>query len=111
MLFTLFNLLLLSPLAAQNNRVVRGLVVDQTGESVIGANVRVDGTNRGVITNINGEFEIIADVKQKLVISFIGYKDAIVTANKTDLKIILQEDNQTLDEVVVVGYGTQKRQH
>ena len=109
MLFTLFNLLLLSPLTAQNNRVVRGLVVDQTGESVIGANVRVDGTNRGVITNINGEFEIIADVKQKLVISFIGYKDAIVTASKTDLKIILQEDNQTLDEVVVVGYGTQKK--
>lgn len=96
------------PMSAQN-RIVRGTVVDQTGETIIGANVRVNGTTRGVITDINGEFEIAADAKEKLTISFIGYIDAVVAADKTNLKVTLKEDSQTLEEVVVVGYGTQKK--
>ena len=108
MMAALLCFLMALPVSAQN-RIVRGTVVDQTGETVIGANVRVNGTTRGVITDINGEFEIAADAKEKLTISFIGYLDAVVTADKTNLKIILKEDNQTLDEVVVVGYGTQKK--
>ena len=86
MMVALLCLLTALPMSAQN-RIVRGTVVDQTGETVIGANVRVNGTTRGVITDINGEFEIAADAKEKLTISFIGYVDAVVTANKTTLKI------------------------
>ena len=108
MMFVLLCFLMTLPMSAQN-RIVRGTVVDQTGETVIGANVRVNGTTRGVITDINGEFEIAADANEKLTVSFIGYVDAVVTANKTTLKITLQEDSQALDEVVVVGYGTQKK--
>lgn len=108
MMVALLCLLTALPMSAQN-RIVRGTVVDQTGETVIGANVRVNGTTRGVITDINGEFEIAADANEKLTVSFIGYVDAVVTANKTTLKITLQEDSQALDEVVVVGYGTQKK--
>ena len=108
MMAVLLCLLTALPMSAQN-RIVRGTVVDQTGETVIGANVRVNGTTRGVITDINGEFEIAADAKEKLTISFIGYIDAIVAADKTNLKITLKEDSQALEEVVVVGYGTQKK--
>ena len=108
MMVALLCLLTALPMSAQN-RIVRGTVVDHTGETVIGANVRVNGTTRGVITDINGEFEIAADANEKLTVSFIGYVDAVVTANKTTLKITLQEDSQALDEVVVVGYGTQKK--
>ena len=108
MMAVLLCLLTALPMSAQN-RIVRGTVVDQTGETVIGANVRVNGTTRGVITDINGEFEIAADAKEKLTISFIGYIDAIVAADKTSLKITLKEDSQALEEVVVVGYGTQKK--
>ena len=108
MMVALLCLLTTLPMSAQN-RIVRGTVVDQTGETVIGANVRVNGTTRGVITDINGEFEIAADAKEKLTISFIGYIDAVVTADKTSLKITLKEDSQALEEVVVVGYGTQKK--
>ena len=96
------------PMSAQE-RIVHGIVVDHTGETVIGANVRVNGSTRGTITDINGEFKIAANEKEKLTVSFIGYIDAVVTANKTSLRIILKEDNQTLEEVVVVGYGTQKK--
>lgn len=93
MMVVLLCLLTALPMSAQN-RIVRGTVVDQTGETVIGANVRVNGTTRGVITDINGEFEIAADAKEKLTISFIGYIDAVVTADKTNLKITLKEDSR-----------------
>lgn len=108
MMVVLLCFLMALPMSAQN-RIVRGTVVDQTGETIIGANVRVNGTTRGVITDINGEFEIAADAKEKLTISFIGYIDAVVAADKTNLKVTLKEDSQTLEEVVVVGYGTQKK--
>ena len=108
MMAVLLCFLMALPMSAQN-RIVRGTVVDQTGETIIGANVRVNGTTRGVITDINGEFEIAADAKEKLTISFIGYIDAVVAADKTNLKVTLKEDSQTLEEVVVVGYGTQKK--
>ena len=94
MMAVLLCLLTALPMSAQN-RIVRGTVVDQTGETVIGANVRVNGTTRGVITDINGEFEIAADAKEKLTISFIGYIDAIVAADKTNLKITLKEEQSS----------------
>lgn len=108
MLIALLCLLIVLPMSAQN-RMVQGTVIDNTGEPVIGANVRVSGTTRGTITDINGVFKIEASAKDKLTITFIGYLDATVSASGTNLKITLQEDSKTLDEVVVVGYGTQKK--
>lgn len=105
----LMCLILALPLSAQT-RIVQGLVVDTSGEPIIGATVRVNGSStRGTITDIEGAFKIEASKKEKLTISFIGYTDVTVTAEDANLKIVLKEDNKTLDEVVVVGYGTQKK--
>lgn len=95
----------------QQEGSVSGVVVDQNGEPVIGANVMVKGTTTGSITGINGDF-ILNNVPQSatLVISFIGYvtKEVGVGQQKS-LRIVLTEDSQTLEEVVVVGYGTMKK--
>lgn len=108
MMAALLCLLMALPLAAQL-RIVHGTVSDPTGETVIGANVKVEGTTRGTITDMDGKFSIEASSKDKLVISFIGYKNTTVTASSTNLAIVLKEDAELLDEVVVVGYGTQKK--
>lgn len=109
MMFVLLCLLIVLPVSAQL-RTVTGTVVDGTGEAIIGANIRVDGDRtRGTITDIDGNFKIEAAPKEKLVISFIGYKDAVVVASTNKLSITLKDDNEMLEEVVVVGYGTQKK--
>lgn len=99
------------PAPSQQNKSIKGVVVDQNGEPVIGANVMVKGTTTGSITNVSGDF-VISDVPQSavLVISFIGYltKEVPVGQQET-LRVVLTEDLQTLDEVVVVGYGTMKK--
>lgn len=89
---------------------VKGTVVDGTGEPVIGANIMVKGTTNGTITDIDGNFTL-NNAKGTLVISFIGYKtqEIAVKGNETNLKIVLKDDSELLDEVVVVGYGTQKK--
>lgn len=107
-MIALLCMLMAFPLSAQN-RAVRGIVSDPTGEPVIGASVRINGTTRGTITDLDGQFTIDAATNEKLTISFIGYQDAIVTASSTNLNITLREDSKVLDEVVVVGYGTQKK--
>lgn len=86
-----------------------GLVKDKTGEPMIGVNVLVKGTTNGTITDFDGKFSI-PDVPSgaTLVVSYIGYLSKEVKAGK-DLVIVLEEDNKTLDEVVVIGYGTVKR--
>ncbi|WP_455668126.1 SusC/RagA family TonB-linked outer membrane protein [Phocaeicola sp.] len=86
-----------------------GLVKDKTGEPMIGVNVLVKGTTNGTITDFDGKFSI-PDVpgNATLVVSYIGYLSKEVKAGK-DLVIVLEEDNKTLDEVVVIGYGTVKR--
>lgn len=96
------------PMLAQD-RTVTGTVTDSSGEPVIGATVRVDGTKTATITDIDGVFKIQASAKQKIRISFVGYKDAVVTASNTSLKVTMQDDMNVMDEVVVVGYGTQKK--
>ena len=90
---------------------VKGVVVDTTGEPVIGANVMVKGTTNGTITDIDGKFAL-NNAKGTLVISFIGFKtqEIAVKGNETNLKIVLKDDAELLDEVVVVGYGTQKKE-
>lgn len=95
----------------QQDRSVSGVVVDQNDEPVIGANVMVKGTTTGSITSVNGDF-ILSDVPQSavLVISYIGYlTKEIPVGDQKSMKIVLTEDLQTLDEVVVVGYGTMKK--
>ena len=86
-----------------------GLVKDKTGEPMIGVNVLVKGTTNGTITDFDGKFSI-PDVPSNatLVVSYIGYLTKEVKSGK-DLVIVLEEDNKTLDEVVVIGYGTVKR--
>lgn len=96
-----------SVLYAQN-RTVRGTVTDDLGEPVIGATVRVNGTQRTAVTDINGSFSIQASPKEKIRISYVGFKEVVVTAT-SQVNVQLQEDNSLMDEVVVVGYGTQKK--
>ena len=89
---------------------ISGNVVDESGISVIGASVLEKGTTNGTITDIDGNFSISVSEKSTLVISFVGYttQEVSVKAN-TPLKIVLKEDSEVLDEVVVVGYGTMKK--
>ena len=97
---------------SQQNRQVTGVVKDINGEPVIGANVVEIGTTNGVVTDIDGVFNINVQEGATLQISYIGYlSQEIKIGKETRLNIILREDNQTLDEVVVVGYGTQKKTH
>jgi TonB-linked SusC/RagA family outer membrane protein len=99
-----------SPEPAQNRARITGTVVDQTGEPVIGANVVEKGTTNGTVTDLNGRFELSVLPNATLTVSFIGYvPQEITVGRRTDLNITLAEDNQALDEVVVVGYGTQKK--
>lgn len=90
--------------------IVKGQVVDANGESVIGASVLVKGTTNGTITDIDGNFVLNDASKGTLVISYIGYKTQEVAVNgRSIVKIVLKEDTEVLDEVVVVGYGVQKK--
>lgn len=103
--------LAIATIAFAQSKSISGTIVDSTGESVIGANVTVDGTSNGTITNIDGKFTL-SDVGEnaKLKVSYIGYlTQTISVAGKTSFNITLKEDAQTLDEVVVVGYGTVKK--
>ena len=85
---------------------IRGKVIDNTGEPVIGANVTVKGTTNGTITDIDGNFTL-TNAKGTLVISFIGYKTVEVPiAGKNTINVKLQEDSELLDEVVITGYGS-----
>ena len=92
-------------------RNLTGTIVDQLGETVIGATVAIEGTTRGTVTGIDGTF-ILNDVAagQVINISYMGYvSQQITVGNQSSLQIVLQEDTQLLDEVVVIGYGVQKK--
>lgn len=100
-----------APAISQQGKSVSGVIVDQKGEPVIGANVMLKGTATGSITDINGEF-VLANVPQSaaLVVSYIGYlTKEVPVGQQQSLKIVLMEDLQALDEVVVIGYGTMKK--
>ena len=101
MLFVLFSMTV-----AMAQVLVKGTVIDKTGESVIGASIQVKGTTQGTITDIDGKFSLgVPDKKSVIVISFIGYatKELQVDPSKP-MSIVLEEDTKVLDEVVVVGY-------
>ena len=95
------------PAFAQQSRTVTGTIVDEKGVAIIGATVKVGGTNTGTITDMDGHFKLLVPEKGKLQISYVGYVSQIVT-DLNNPHIVLKEDVAKLDEIVVVGYGAQK---
>ncbi len=96
----------------QSSKQITGTVIDKNGEPIIGANVVEKGTTNGTITDIDGKFALEVNENSILLISFIGYTSQEIKIEKgssSNLNITLQEDTQTLDEIVVVGYGTVKK--
>ena len=103
-------LILLSFAVYAQENTVTGKVYDVSGEPIIGASVVIQGTTQGTITDMDGAFQLKAQPSQTLVVSFLGYKDVILPiGNKNNFKVTLEEDSKKLDEVVVVGYATQKK--
>ena len=93
--------------AIAQNQTVTGTVLDELGEPVIGATVRVDGTKTATVTDFDGNYKIEVPKNGKIVISYIGYKDKVTTGGQVKLEAFSND----LEEVVVVGYGTQKKAH
>lgn len=92
-------------------KAISGKVVDSKGESIIGANIMEKGTTNGTITDFDGNFNLNVSTNSVIVISYIGYQSTEVSVSqlKAGAKITLKEDTELIDEVVVVGYGTQKK--
>lgn len=98
------------PLVQQSGKKITGTVLDATGMPVIGANVMVKGTTNGTITDMDGKFSLDVEKGATLVVSYIGFSDQeIKIGNQTSLSVTLKEDAEALDELVVVGYGTQTK--
>ena len=94
----------------QNTRKITGIIKDQSGEPVIGANIVEKGTTNGTITDIDGEYSLEVGSNSILVVSYIGYITQEIPVGKNNtLDVLLREDTETLDEVIVIGYGTTKR--
>lgn len=94
----------------QQTGKIKGTIIDsKTGEPVIGASVKVKGTKLAAVTDLNGEFELNTHANATLQISYVGFKETEVKASN-GMKISLEEDTESLEEVVVVGYGTQKKE-
>jgi len=99
-----------SGISQQLAKNITGTVTDERGEPVIGANVVEKGTTNGVVTDFDGKFSISVSGDAVILVSYIGYiSQEIPVQNQTSLQLILKEDHQTLDEVIVVGYGTMKK--
>lgn len=109
--FALIIMLLFSASLFAQSRIVNGTVKDAKGEPLIGVSVQIKGnTKTGTITDMDGKFSLSADTKATLIFSYIGYVTQLVPADQTHLNISMQEDTKKLDEVVVVGYGAQKKE-
>ena len=96
----------------QQSKTIKGTIVDINGIPIIGANVMEKGTTNGTITDLDGNYVLDVSNKAVLVISYIGYKTQEVSVSQAkggSLKVTLKEDTEVMDEVVVVGYGTQKK--
>ena len=98
---------MMSSAYAQTQKIT-GTVVDEFGDPIIGANIRVVGTSTGTVTDIDGKFAVEANAGKDLEVSFIGYSSQIVKAAQ-GMTVTLKEDVQNLDDVVVIGYGTMKK--
>jgi hypothetical protein len=96
-----------APAMAQTGNVVQGTIVDENGEPVIGATVRLEGTNKAAVTDLEGNYKIEVPAKSKLTVSYIGYKNITTTGGRAQLAA----SNTDLQEVVAVGYASQKKAH
>lgn len=96
---------------AAPTRTLKGVVVDETGEALIGATVQVEGTSTGVSADMDGNFQIPVSDGQTLLVSYIGYtpQKIKITSSTKDLKIEMRPNDEMLDDVVVIGYGTMKK--
>lgn len=88
---------------------VKGNIVDAAGLPVIGATVREMGTDKGVVLDVNGDFTLEVGAQATLEISYIGYKTLKLKASQKPMNITMVEDTELLDEVVIVGYGSQRK--
>ena len=88
---------------------VKGIVKDATGEPVIGANVVVKGTTNGTITDFEGNFQLNANKGDIISVSFIGYTSQELPATAEFMNIIMKDDSEMLNEVVVIGYGSEEK--
>ena len=103
-------LLCLFPLGAMAQSIVKGTVNDEAGEPIIGATVKVEGSNAGAITDFDGNFSVQAASNATLTISYVGYvTQQVNVSGRSNINVTLVEDTNTLDDVVVVGYGTMKK--
>ena len=108
MTFAVFAMSLVSISALAEPIQIVGKVVDANGEPLVGASVVEAGTSNGTITDLDGAFVLSVEPNVTLVVSYVGYKDQEARAHK-DMVVMLREDTQVLDEVVAIGYGTQKK--
>ena len=105
----LLFLLCFFPLGAMA-QIVQGTVSDEAGEPIIGAAVQVQGTRTGDVTNMNGRFSVEASSDATLIISYLGFVTETVPVNgRKEIRVTLREDVEALNDVVVIGYGTQKK--
>lgn len=94
----------------QDGKRISGIITDQAGEPIIGANVVVKGTTNGTITDMDGKYTLYANPADILIVTYIGYdRQELAVGEKSNIDVKLSEDTQTLEEVVVVGYGTMKK--
>ena len=102
--------LLIPSVASAQNLTVRGKVMDSAGEAILGAYVYQSGTQNGAVTDLNGNFQLSTPRGAKITVTFVGYASQELTVNGTDfLNIVLEEDSESLEELVVVGYATGKK--
>ncbi len=102
-------MLCISIVATAQTSKIAGTIVDSNEEAIIGANIQVKGSSIGTVSDINGNFTLEAPLDGMLVISYIGYKTEEIALGESVYRIVLSGDTEFLDEVVVVGYGTQKK--
>ncbi|MGI6572131.1 MAG: carboxypeptidase-like regulatory domain-containing protein [Fermentimonas sp.] len=103
-------LFILSANAQTGTINVRGTITDSAGEAVIGANIRLQGTSLGTVTDFDGHFTLQAPADGVLEISYIGYRtQEIAINNRTTINVVMEEDIEMLDELVVIGYGTVRK--
>lgn len=107
-LWVAVSALLIAVCAFGQNFMVKGKVIDENGEAIIGASVRINGSTEGAITDIDGNFSMKAAPGDHILVSYVGYNDALVEA-KPSLTIKLEPNAQALEEVVVIGYGQVKK--
>jgi len=106
----LLFLFCLVPLGISAQSIIKGLVKDVTGEPIIGATVRVVGTQAGTVTDLDGKFSIQASTNSSIRVSYVGYvTQTVALEGKNNITVTLKEDNNTLNDVVVIGYGVQKK--